>query len=99
MKREVLMRTRFADLNITLNLAYFMSKPSMDNHKSLLKNIVMLFIKSLFATPTVFLVGFLAISPVFAQSPQSKISGNQIVTASGGCTVRLKGVDMSGLEY
>lgn len=93
------MRTRFVDLNITSNLAYFVSKPLMDNHKSFLKHIVGLFMKSLFVTPIVFLIGFLAIPPAFAQSPQLKISGNQIVTASGGCTVRLKGVDMSGLEY
>ena len=93
------MSTRFVDLNITSNLAYFMSKPSMDNHKNFLRNNVMLFMKSLFVTPTVFLIGFLVIPPAFAQSPQLKISGNQIVTASGGCTVRLKGVDMSGLEY
>jgi hypothetical protein len=93
------MRTRFVDLNMILNLAYFMSKPSVDSRKSFLKHIVELFIKSLFIAPTVFLVGFLVIPSAFAQSPQLKISGNHIVTASGGCTVRLKGVDFSGLEY
>lgn len=93
------MRTRFEDLNITSNLAHFMSRLSVDNHKSFLKDIIMLFIKSLFVTLTGFSLVFLPISSVFATSPQLKISGNQIVTASGGCTVRLKGVDMSGLEF
>jgi hypothetical protein len=99
MKREVFMRTRFVDLNITPNLAYFMSKPSTDNHEIFLKHIVRLLIKSLFVIPVVFSLVFLSFSAVFATSPQLKISGNQIVTASGGCTVRLKGVDMSGLEF
>jgi hypothetical protein len=36
---------------------------------------------------------------VFAAPPQLKVSGNQLVTASGGCTIHLKGVDVSGLEY
>ena len=34
-----------------------------------------------------------------ATSPQLKISGNQVVIASSGCTVRLKGMDVSGMEY
>ena len=38
-------------------------------------------------------------SKAHATSPQLKISGNQIVNASSGCTVRLKGVDFSGMEY
>jgi len=38
-------------------------------------------------------------SPLQAASPQLKVIGNQIVTANGGCPVRLVGVDTSGLEY
>jgi len=55
--------------------------------------------KSILVFTSVFLFGFLPVGSAFATSAQLKISGNQIVTASGGCTVRLKGVDMSGLEY
>ena len=35
----------------------------------------------------------------FAAPPQLQVSGNRIISASGGCTVRLRGVDLSGLEY
>jgi hypothetical protein len=50
--------------------------------------------------PFLFLFSFTAVpSEVQATSPQLKISGNQIINASSGCTVRLKGVDVSGLEY
>ena len=34
-----------------------------------------------------------------ASPPLLKVSGNQIVTASGGCTVRLTGVDIDSLEW
>ena len=36
---------------------------------------------------------------IFAQPAQLKVSGNRIVTASGGCTVQLKGVNIDSLEY
>lgn len=38
-------------------------------------------------------------SPLNAAPPQLEISGNQVLNASNGCAVRLKGVDCSGLEY
>ena len=34
-----------------------------------------------------------------AAPPQLKVVGNQIVTASGGCTVRLTGVNLDSLEW
>ncbi len=52
-----------------------------------------------FLSLAVFLFFVVVPSEVHATSAQLKISGNQIVTASGGCTVRLKGVDVSGMEY
>lgn len=36
---------------------------------------------------------------LWAAPLQLKVSGNQLVTASGGCTFHMKGVDVSGLEY
>jgi len=36
---------------------------------------------------------------VLAQPAQLKVVGNQLVTASGGCTVQLKGVNIDSLEY
>jgi len=59
-----------------------------------------LFIKT-FLREIVFSLSLVLVIPFAAQAapPQLKISGNQIVNASSGCTVRLKGVDVSGLEY
>ena len=34
-----------------------------------------------------------------AAPPQLKISGNQVVVASTGCSIRLRGADLSGMEY
>jgi hypothetical protein len=49
----------------------------------------------------IFLGMFLNLTPrtVNAQPAQLMVSGNQIVTASGGCTVRFKGVNIDSLEY
>ncbi len=38
-------------------------------------------------------------TPAQAAPPQLKVVGNQIVTASGGCTVRLTGVNLDSLEW
>ena len=38
-------------------------------------------------------------SPLGAAPPMLKVSGNQIVTANGGCTVRLTGVNCDSLEW
>ncbi|HVM33366.1 MAG TPA: hypothetical protein VMU88_09555, partial [bacterium] len=43
--------------------------------------------------------GLLSSGRLWAAPPQLMVSGNQLVTASGGCTFHLKGVDVSGLEY
>src|SRR5579871_478795 len=56
--------------------------------KTFLRNIVYSFLLTLLFYPA-----------AQAASPQLKILGNQIVNASSGCTVRLKGVDVSGWEY
>ena len=45
------------------------------------------------------MAGILLPAIVMAAPPQLKINKNEIVEASGGCTVRLKGVDISALEY
>src|SRR5581483_4959012 len=37
--------------------------------------------------------------PAQAAPPQLKIKGSAITNASSGCTVRLRGVDIDGLEY
>src|SRR5258708_32472773 len=61
--------------------------------------------KTFFTNVQIYFVLFLAGSLItFASSAhaapvQLKVSGNQIVTASGGCTVRLHGVNYSGTEY
>jgi hypothetical protein len=52
-----------------------------------------------FISLIVFLCSVLFPAISLATSAQLKVVGNQIVTASGGCTVRLKGVDFSGLEF
>ena len=39
------------------------------------------------------------LSPLGAAPPMLKVSGNQIVTANGGCTVRLTGVNCDSLEW
>ncbi|HEY5039442.1 MAG TPA: cellulase family glycosylhydrolase, partial [bacterium] len=54
------------------------------------------FLKS-FLVFYLFILGI--VSPALATSSQLKISGNQIIDASSGCTVRLKGVNVSGMEY
>ena len=41
----------------------------------------------------------MGISHSYAASYQLKVSGNQLVTTNGDCPVRLKGVDLDGLEY
>ncbi|HTC19289.1 MAG TPA: cellulase family glycosylhydrolase, partial [bacterium] len=49
-----------------------------------------------------FLVGlvlFVAASTTQAAPPQLKVVGDEIVTASGGCTVRLTGVNIDSLEW
>ena len=44
--------------------------------------------------------GLLLLSqPAQAAPPQLKINGSAIVNASSGCTVRLRGVDIDGLEF
>src|SRR5581483_7313689 len=53
-------------------------------------------VKSFFAI-VLFLSAFSA-RPLHATSSLLHVSGNQIVNASG-CTVRLKGMDVSGMEY
>src|SRR5665213_649864 len=47
----------------------------------------------------IFIFVFLTTASVFAMPPQLKVVGNQIVTASGGCTVRLTGVNLDSLEW
>jgi len=47
----------------------------------------------------VFLSLFLAPLALQAAPPMLKVSGNQIVTANGGCTVRLVGVNVDCLEW
>src|ERR1700722_10367315 len=44
------------------------------------------------------LMGFNS-SPAFALPPQLKVQGNELVTASGGCTVRLTGVNVDSTEW
>jgi len=41
----------------------------------------------------------LFVNPTFAAPPQLKINGAAVVNASSGCTVRLRGVDIDGLEF
>ncbi len=41
----------------------------------------------------------ISVSQVFASSFQLKVSGNQLQTVNGDCPIRLKGVDLDGLEY
>ncbi len=53
----------------------------------------------LFFVISVLIAGILLPARVMAAPPQLKINKNQIVEASGGCTIRLKGVDISALEY
>src|ERR1700677_5039870 len=50
-------------------------------------------------TLTFFLFVFFAVPYVFANPSQLKVVGDQIVTASGGCTLRLTGVDIDSLEW
>src|ERR1700679_660464 len=73
--------------------------PSVERIKNNSNRLVGVRTKLLFISLILFSCGFLVITSAFATSPQLKISGNQIVTASGGCTVRLRGVDISGLEF
>ncbi len=42
---------------------------------------------------------FFGPTPAQAAPPLLKVSGNEIVTASGGCTVRLTGVNLDSLEW
>ena len=56
-------------------------------------------VKYLVVSLTVFLFVLLATPQVFASSNQLKVSGNQFQTVNGDCPVRLKGVDIDGLEY
>ena len=44
------------------------------------------------------MLGF-SFSPAFALPPQLKVQGNELVTASGGCTVRLTGVNVDSTEW
>ncbi len=46
-----------------------------------------------------FLFSLLAIPAAQAAPPQLRTQGSEIVTASGGCTIRLRGINYSGLEY
>ncbi|HXL74098.1 MAG TPA: cellulase family glycosylhydrolase, partial [bacterium] len=73
----------------------FTTTPNMDIRESTSKMVV----KSLFIFFSVFLFGLLAVPQVFASSNQLKVSGNQFQTVNGDCPVRLKGVDLDGLEY
>jgi hypothetical protein len=72
------------------------SKFKRYTHLNRLKTRLMKKIKLTF---TSFLFIFFAMSSVFAAPPQLKVVGNQIVTASGGCTVRLTGVNLDSLEW
>ncbi len=64
------------------------------------KNFKTFFVHSSFLSfLCLFFVSFTVVPSAQAQSPQLKISGNEVVNASSGCTVQLKGVDLSGLEY
>jgi len=81
------------DLNLFSN-----QKSNVYSKKSLfLRN----YLKSFFLISNFFICIAVLSFPTFviAAPPQLKVSGNQLVTASGGCTVHLKGVDISGLEY
>src|SRR5579859_3183246 len=37
--------------------------------------------------------------PLFAIPPELRVVGNQVETVNGGCTVRLRGVDIAGMEW
>jgi hypothetical protein len=100
LKRVVFMRNRFGGLNLPISsTATIVQIPVVETTKNDPDHIIGAIVKSLLVVMAVFSFVFLVIPSAFATSAQLKISSNQIVTASGGCTVRLKGVDMSGLEY
>src|SRR5665213_4245852 len=76
----------------------FTSMPNNIN-KAASKSAAIFTVKSLAVSLTVFLFVLLATPQVFASSNQLKVSGNQFQTVNGDCPVRLKGVDLDGLEY
>src|ERR1039458_7499279 len=75
--------------------------PSFDFGGAGIKKFSAYFCKG-FSLPVFLLCGFSLVagpSETLAAPPMLKTSGNQIVTASGGCTLRLHGVNYSGTEY
>ncbi len=52
-----------------------------------------------FFVPLSILSLLLSLQTAFAAPPQLKIKGAYITNASSGCTVRLRGVDIDGLQY
>jgi hypothetical protein len=76
----------------------FMSMPNHIN-KNASKSVAIFVVKSLAISLTVFLFVLAATTRVSAASNQLKVSGNQLQTVNGDCPVRLKGVDLDGLEY
>jgi hypothetical protein len=94
------MQNRFVDLNLPISsTAAIVQAPVVDITKNDSNRLIGVFIKSLLIILVVFSFVFLSIPSAFATPPLLKVSGNQIVTASGGCTVRLVGVDLDSLEW
>jgi len=72
-----------------------MRHPAGNQARSIGKALGALWIKGLFS----FFLILGALVPGWAMPPALKVTGNQILTASDACTVRLRGVNVDSLEY